>query len=122
MDERTRRMIEAYLPHPRDPALQQGEYFFKRETMGGPRIIRVFALDILPHRDGTEYGIYQDRGGRLVRVDARGDGDPSRGVHMYELYDNREDCRDGTHICFDEWEDLRRLQEDAEGVHTQERR
>lgn len=111
MDDRTRRMIEAYIPHPRDPSLQEGEYFYCRETMGGPRIIRVFALDILPHKDGTEYGIYQSRGGRLMWVDTRGDGDPSRGVHMYELYDNKEDCRDRTHNVFDDWEWLREQQQ-----------
>jgi hypothetical protein len=110
MDDRKRQMIEAYIPHPRDPSLEAGEYFFCQETMGGPRIIRVFALDILPHRDGTEYGIYQSRGPRLVRVDARGDGDPSRGVHMHELYDNKEDCRDRTHSCYDNWEWLREQQ------------
>lgn len=111
MDDRTRQMIEAYIPHPRDPSLEAGEFFFCQETMGGPRIIRVFALDILPYRDGTEYGIYQSRGTRLVRVDARGDGDPSRGVHMHELYDNKEDCRDRTHSCYDNWEWLREQQQ-----------
>lgn len=110
-EERTRRMIEAYLPHPRDASLEPGEYYYLRETLRGPRVIRVFALDILPHRDGTEYGLYQNRGGRLVWVDTRGDGDRSRGAHMYELYDNREDCRDRTHVCYDGWEDLRRIQE-----------
>ena len=112
MDDRIRRMIESYLPHPRDPSLQDGEYFFRRETEKGPRIIRVFALDILPLRDGTEYGIYQSRGGRLVRVDARGDGDPNRGVYMHDLYDNKEDCRDSTHYMYDEWENLRQVEQE----------
>lgn len=111
MDERTRRMIEAYIPSPRDETLESGEYYYRQETLRGPRIIRVYALDILPHRDGVEYGIYQQRGGRLVRVDARGDGDPSRGVHMHDLYDNRQDCADGTHYMYDYWEDLRELQD-----------
>lgn len=116
MDDRTRQMIEAYLPHPRDPSLEAGEYFFKRDTMRGPQIIRVFPLDIMPMRDGTEYGIYQSRGGRLVRIDGRGDGDPCRGVRMHELYDNRQDCLDGTHTCFDEWEDLRRQENGGANV------
>ena len=116
MDERTRRLIEAYIPSPRDETLEQGEYYYCQETMGGSRIIRVFALDILPLHDGTEYGIYQKRGAGLVGVDARGDGDPNRGVHMWELYDNKQDCRDRTHTCFDEWEDLRRQENGGANV------
>ena len=112
MDERTRRWIEAYLPNPPDETLESGEFYYCQYTTRGTRIIRVFALDILPLRDGTEYGIYQRRGGNLVRVDARGDGDPHRGVHMGELYDNKQDCRDRTHSVFDGWEDLRRIQKD----------
>ena len=112
MDERIKRMIEAYIPHPRDPSLQPGEYYFQQETMRGPRIIRVFPLDILPLKDGTEYGIYQSRGCKLVRVDGRGDGDPFRGVHMWELYDNREDCMDRTHSMYDGWEELRKAEQE----------
>ena len=112
MDDRTRRMIEAYLPSPPDTTLEDGEYYYKQETARGPRIIRVFPLDILPHRYGTEYGIYQRKGAQLVRVDTSGYGDPSRGVRFGYLYDNKEDCRDGTHDWVDEWEHLRE-QEDA---------
>lgn len=115
MDERTRRMIEAYLPHPRDPVLRRDEYYYQQETTAGPRVIRVFVLSILPQKDDIEFGVYQERGGRLVWIDSRGDGDHNRGVRLCELYDNKEDCRDRTHLGFDGWEDLRRLQEDAEG-------
>lgn len=115
MDDCTRRLIEAYIPHPRDPSLEPSEYYYCQETARGPRVIRVFALDVLPHRDGTEYGIYQSRGGRLVRLDTRGDGDPTRGVHLYELYDNKEDCRDRSHYAFDGWEELREEQEKEVG-------
>ena len=106
MDERTRRMIAEYIPHPRDPELDDGKYYYLHETMGGARVIRLYALDILPHREGVEYGIYQQRGGRLVRIDS-GWGDPSRGVRMHDLYDNRDDCRDRTHYFLDSWEQLR---------------
>ena len=54
MDDRTRQMIEAYLPHPRDPALERGAYYYRQETSGGERVIRVYPLDILPHRDGMD--------------------------------------------------------------------
>lgn len=110
MDDRIRRMIEAYIPSPPDPTLDTGEYYYCRETAGGDRIIRVFALDILPHRDGVEYGIYQLRGLRMCRVDARGDGDRNRGVPMSALYDNYQDCKDQTHYMYDRWELLRERQ------------
>ena len=77
MDDRTRRMIEAYIPSPPDTTLEDGEYYYRQETAKGPRIIRVFPLDILPHHDGTEYGIYQRKGAQLVRVDTSGYGDLS---------------------------------------------
>ena len=107
MTDRERQMIEAYLPNPPDPTLEQGEYYFCQSTAGGERVIRVFALDILPLKNGTEYGIYQKRGSRLVRIDV---GDPGRGVTMANLYDNYQDCKDGTHYMNDRWEQLRELQ------------
>ena len=106
MDERTRLMIETYIPGPRDETLGDGEYYYLQNN----RVIRVWALDILPYRHGTEYGIYQQRGGRLVRVDT-GWGDPNRGVNMGELYDNKDDCRNGTHGWVEGWENLRKIQE-----------
>lgn len=87
------------------------EYYYLRCTTNGDKIIRVFALDILPHKDGTEYGLYQKRGIRLCHVDARGDGDRSRGAPMSALYDNYQDCKDQTHYMYDRWEMLRELQQ-----------
>ena len=109
MTERERELIENYLPNPPDPGLQDGEYYYLQSTMGGERVIRVFALDILPHKDGVEYGIYQQKGSRLVRVNS-GWGDPTRGVRKHDLYDNKQDCIDRTHYFMDEWEDLRETQ------------
>lgn len=110
MTDRERQMIETYLPHPRDPELEIGTYYYLQYTSSGERVIKVWPLDILPTKDGTEYGIYQQRGGQLQRIDA-GYGDPLRGVHMHDLYDNKQDCRDQTHMCWDRWEELRKLQE-----------
>ncbi len=109
MTDKERQLIEEYLPGEPDPSLQEGEYYYLQSTSGGDRVIRVFPLDILPHRDGVEYGIYQQKGGRLVWVDS-GWGDRSRGVHFYDLYDNKEDCKNRTHYFLDEWEALRRKQ------------
>ena len=114
LDERTRKMIEYYLPNPPDPSLEDGEYYWLQEGMTA-RVLRVFALDIWPMKDGTEYGLYMRRGGRLVRVDA-GYGDPFRGARKHDLYDNRQDCKDHTHNFCDEWEDLREIQK-REGLH-----
>ena len=114
MDERMQRMIEAYIPSPPDLTLDMSEYYYCRCTAAGDRIIRVFALDILPLRDGTEYGIYQQRGSRMCRIDARGDGDRNRGVPMSALYDNYQDCKDQTHYMYDRWEMLREIQQRTE--------
>ena len=111
MDDRTRQMIEAYIPNPPDPSLEMSEYFYCRSTSSGDKIIRVFALDILPHRDGVEYGLYQKRGGRLCRIDTRGDGDRSRGAPMSALYDNYQDCKDQNHYMYERWEWLRERQQ-----------
>lgn len=110
MDERTRMMIEAYIPSPPDQTLEFGEYYYLQSTWGGDKVIRVRVLDIFPGKDGTEYGIYQRRGGRAVRIDA-GWGDPFRGVQMCDLYDNKQDCRNRTHSINDDWHALRRIQE-----------
>ena len=108
IDEHTRKMIEYYLPNPPDPDLGDNEYYWLQEGMSS-RVIRVIALDIFPVRDGTEYGIYAKRGGRLVRLDA-GYGDPFRGVRMHDLYDNKIDCRNREHSTCNEWEQLRKIQ------------
>ena len=108
IDERTRKRIESYLPNPPDPNLEFGEYYYLQEGTTS-RVIKVYALDILPHKDDVEYGIYQKHGNKLVRVDA-GYGDPYRGVRMSNLYDNKEDCRNREHSMYDGWEHLREIQ------------
>lgn len=97
MTERQEKMIAAYIPHDADPDLRDGEYYFRQNN----RVIRVLALDIFPGRDGTFFGIYQRRGGRLVRV-----GEAYKSC----LYDNKQDCKDMTHDWVEEWEALRELQ------------
>lgn len=111
IDERTRQMIEYYLPNPPDPDLQQGEYYWLQEGFGRPRVIKVYPLDIWPVKDGTEYGLYTKKGGRLVKVDA-GYGDPFRGARKHDLYDNKIDCRNREHNMCDEWERLREIQKE----------
>lgn len=110
MTDREKQMIEAYLPNPPDPTLGDQEFYFKHITSGGVRIIRVFALDVLPHREGTEYGLYQEHGTNLRWIDSFGLGDPSRGARRHDLYDNKQDCKDDTHMMYDDWEYLREVQ------------
>ena len=98
-------MIEGYIPSPPDPSLDPGEYYYLQNN----RVIRVWICDILPYANGTEYGIYQERAGQLVRIDA-GYGDPNHGVRMSQLYDNKDDCREQTHLLYDHWENLRFIQ------------
>lgn len=119
IDERTKEMISYYIPNPPDPTLPDGAYYWLQYTAGEtgkPRVLVVYPLDILSRHEGTEYGIYQQRGGRLCRIDA-GYGDPYRGVRMYDLYDNKQDCIDQTHMGEDSWESLRRIWR-QETAHT----
>lgn len=103
MTERQRQMIEGYLPRARDKSLEFDEYYYLQYTSSGERVIKVHVREILPQKDSIEYGIY-NRSGRIG-------GDPFRGVRKYDLYDNKEDCKEQTHIAYDDWEELRLLQE-----------
>ena len=110
IDERTQMMIDGYLPNPPDPELGFNEFYWLQYTMDGKsRVLKVQAMDVFPLKDGTEYGIYRLKGNHLVRIDA-GYGDPYRGVRKHDLYDNKQDCRNQTHMCCDDWEHLREIQ------------
>ena len=105
IDEKAREQIDRYLLNPPDPTLRPQEYYYLQSTMGGERVIRVQVREILPCKEGTEYGIFQ--GNRRVDV---GYGDPFRGCRKHELYDNKQDCKAQTHMFCEEWEHLRFLQ------------
>ena len=114
MTDQMRDQIAYYLPHDPDPTLDIGEYYWLQYTngqTGNPRVLRVYALDILPARDGTEYGIYQKKGARLQLIDS-GYGNPNRGTRMGDLYDNKQDCKDQTHCGIDYWPSLREAQQE----------
>lgn len=100
IDEHAKRMIRGYLPHRRDESLGFDEYFW--EDYSG-KIQKVVIQDIFPYEDGTEFGLrYAGTGKRVHTSD-----DPFHGVQMSQLYDNRIDCKDRTHICYSGWEHLR---------------
>lgn len=117
LDFSTRQEIACYLPHYPDPELDYGEYYFLQNTKSGSRVIKVFVRSIYPGRHNRkEYEIIQERkNDKWARIDARGDGDRDRGAYMAELYDNKEDCRNQTHMIADDWEKLRELQMKEEG-------
>ena len=107
LDERTKKMIRGYLPHRRDPELKRDEYYWRDYNN---KVQKVFITSIFPYDNGTEYGLrYASTGNCVHTYD-----EPFHGVYMSQLYDNRQDCKDWTHVCYDEWEKLRRIA-DREG-------
>jgi hypothetical protein len=113
MTERERRDIEYYLPGDPDPELEDGEYYYLQNVSGTERVIRVYPLDIFPMKDGVQYGLYRKKGGRLCWVDTGWGDDRTKGVYRGDLYDNREDCRNQTHMGCSWWESLRRIQKEG---------
>lgn len=104
MTDRERELIAAYLPSPRDPALDDYDYYAK--AVSG-RIFKVHISGIFPTGglDGeNHYSVFTDRGTRIT--DFTDDGN----FPMRHLYDNKQDCRDETHNWYNGWERLRELQ------------
>ena len=107
MTDLEKRMIEAYLPHERDPELEEDEYFVLDQ---GGRVQRVFVADIFHgemHGPCT-YGVYTVKGSRHVKSSW-----DYGAFYKHELYDNRQDCRDRAHLLYDGWEELRKIQKGA---------
>lgn len=111
IDERTRQMIEAYIPSPPDPELEFGEYYYRQSTLKGEQVIKVRVMAIFPGQphNPEEYEIYQIRSDGLRWVDV-GWGKRFRGAYKSQLYDNKEDCRYQTHMWAEDWERLREIQ------------
>ena len=108
MTDRQKQMIETYLPSPPDPELGFNEYYVLDKA---DRVRKVHMREILPNGDDTTYGVYEVSSGR--RIDAGWDSE-FIGFRMSALYDNKQDCRDQTHMMYDGWENLRRLQEEEQ--------
>lgn len=106
MTEREKLMVETYLPNRRDPNLPEGEYYILDNN---ERIQQVYISNIYPdmEHDSTTYGVILSKTGKRYRGGSGYDGS----VHMYDLYDNKEDCRNWAHGVYDGWEQLRALQE-----------
>lgn len=109
MTDRERQLIEAYLPHPRDPELDELDYYVE-DARG--RAVTVHIERIAYSRDDRT--IYQVRteSGRLVHGCWESEPDLMGGgwYAKAHLYDNREDCLHCEHSMYDNWEALRDLQ------------
>lgn len=103
MTEREKQLIEAYIPSPRDTALDDFQYY--AEDMAG-RIQKVEITDILPLADGNAVYLVVQADTRK-RVKGWRDYD---GFGMSDLYDNKQDLKNGTHLMYSDWEELREIQ------------
>lgn len=109
MTDRQRQMIEAYIPSPPDPELDFGEYYMLDSA---DRVIRVRAYSIATGDNDAEIREVITVGARPHPVyNAMGEyGRIAGWYYMRALYDNKQDCRDSTHMMFDRWEQLRQIQ------------
>lgn len=111
MTDREKQLIEAYIPSPRDEELGLMQYYVQDSNN---RVQKVEITSIFPDEDvGTTYLVVQANTRKRIK-----------GWRKYEtfaksdLYDNRQDCRDCTHPCYEYWERLREIQqkEDNYGI------
>ena len=100
MTERQQQLIAYYLPHSRDPELDDFEYYVEDQT---GKIQRGWLTDIMPYREDTLYRIVNKRG----QIKS---GNEYDAFYKWELYDNKQDCREHSHSCYNGWEELRELQ------------
>ena len=106
MTDRERELIAAYIPSPRDEELGEYDYYVKVYCGNKTKILRGHITEIFPYfvENENRYRICTDSGKTINNW--KQDGTFS----MRELYDNKQDCRDGTHAWFDNWEKLREIQ------------
>lgn len=108
MTDREKQLIEAYIPSPKDTTLKDFEYYVKDSN---DRVQKVEITDMLPFGETMLY--------RVVQVDTRKQIKNFRkydAFSMCDMYDNKTDCRDNTHIAYDNWERLREIQRKESGV------
>ena len=104
MTDREKELIEAYIPSPRDTTLGDFEYY--AQDLNG-RIQRVEITDIFPTADGgTLYRVVQTNSRHRVKGWCDYDA-----YAMSDLYDNKQDCKDETHLGYNYWERLREIQQ-----------
>ena len=110
MTDREKELIAAYIPSPRDESLESFEYYVKDMN---DRIQKVEITDICLLANGeTVYLVVQAKTRKKIKGWHRYDG-----FTMGFLYDNKQDCRDGTHDCYSYWETLREIEQKE--AHTE---
>lgn len=104
MTDREKRLIEEYIPSPRDQELGLFQYYVQDLS---DRVQKVEITNICPWLDAeTTYNV--------VQVDTRKRVKGWRKCEtfaMSDLYDNKQDCRNRTHSCYSYWERLREIQQ-----------
>lgn len=103
MTDMTKRMIESYLPNPREPELNDTEYYYMRDDN---KVFKVYISEMFSHEDQSLYGCRYSHNGQKVHTCYFWDGIPMR-----QLYDNKQDCLDHSHLMYDNWEQLRTIQQ-----------
>ena len=106
-----RKLIEGYLPNPRDPDLDPFDYYVLDIR---DRPVKVHIVNIAADKYGeTIVQVFTDTG-RMVHGCYETDSELMGGswYHMGALYDNREDCRACVHSQCNYWEELRKLQQE----------
>lgn len=111
MTDRERQMISAYIPSPSDPELGFMDYYMMDSA---DRVIRVHVVSLSYTKDVTIYEVIRKRGMEYAGVfNAIGECESMPGwYYMRALYDNKEDCRNNTHMMYDGWERLRELEKE----------
>ena len=110
MTERQKQLIEGYLPSPRDQSLDKFEYYVE-DSRGRAVVVHVGNIAY----DKYERAIYQvfTASGQLIHGPHECDTETFGGgwYHMSALYDNKTDCKNWEHTMYDDWEELRKIQE-----------
>lgn len=108
MTDRDLQMIEHYVPSLPDPELDVFEYYMRDSA---DRVIKVRVRDISWDNDGDMVRVERENGNGVFNAAGEvGYGYFLGWYRKWALYDNKEDCRDQTHMLYDHWEGLRELQ------------
>lgn len=99
--------IASWLPSPRDPSLPECEYYCEDQY---GKIQRGWITDIVPAANDVTYYRLVNKRGQIHS--SYGTGYCEGWFEFSMLYDNKEDCRNHTHLWFDGWEEYRRQKSD----------
>lgn len=105
MTEKQRQMIKTYIPSPRDSTLQDFEYY----TLDvNDRVVKGRLIGIGVGKQGEATYLLRNGRGHVYSWAS----DELGFVRMSQLYDNKQDCKNNTHFAYDDWEELRALEQE----------